>query len=219
MSDALLAALIANPDDEATWQVYRDWLLERGDPRGAMIDETDDQLIGQFVRSIVTDRLAAMPEHWVLIWKRGFIDAARYHYSRQWPTAETIDALLDDPSTALLRSLDLRHSQIARCYDALFAREIPSLRQLSVDVSSHPDVIDGLIEAPLFAHITTLALAATALADIDRLFEVADRVQHIANLDVELRMEQLGRDERIHVERGFAEKLPRARLQLKLWLG
>jgi uncharacterized protein (TIGR02996 family) len=34
---ALLAAIVANPDDSATRLVYADWLLERGDPRGELI--------------------------------------------------------------------------------------------------------------------------------------------------------------------------------------
>lgn len=32
--DAFIQAILANPDDVATAQVYADWLEERGDPRG-----------------------------------------------------------------------------------------------------------------------------------------------------------------------------------------
>ncbi|MBX7101843.1 MAG: TIGR02996 domain-containing protein [Myxococcaceae bacterium] len=33
----LLAALAAQVDDEATWSVYADWLVEQGDPRGELV--------------------------------------------------------------------------------------------------------------------------------------------------------------------------------------
>src|SRR4051794_40761044 len=35
--DALLNAILANPEDDALRQVYADWLEERGDPRGEFL--------------------------------------------------------------------------------------------------------------------------------------------------------------------------------------
>jgi uncharacterized protein (TIGR02996 family) len=37
---AFLEALASNPDDDAVWQVFADWLEERGDPRSAFIRQT-----------------------------------------------------------------------------------------------------------------------------------------------------------------------------------
>src|SRR5215831_12948972 len=34
--DTFIAALLANPQEEANWLVYADWLEERGDPRAEM---------------------------------------------------------------------------------------------------------------------------------------------------------------------------------------
>lgn len=129
---ALLAALIDHPDDEATWLVYRDWLLEQGDPRGELITETDEDRIRAYAQAAMSPRLQAELDHWALVWKRGFIDAVRYAWSNRWPTAETYNALFDDPSAVLLRKIDPRQAQIARCSDALFERPRPSVRELLV---------------------------------------------------------------------------------------
>lgn len=130
--NALLAALVEHPDDEATWLVYRDWLLEQGDPRGELITEIDEDRIRAYAQAAISQRLRAELDHWALVWKRGFIDAVRYAWSNRWPTAETYNALFDDPSAVLLRTIDARQAQIARCNDVLFERPRPSVRELLV---------------------------------------------------------------------------------------
>jgi uncharacterized protein (TIGR02996 family) len=35
--DQLVEAVLAAPDDLAPWQVFADWLADRGDPRGELM--------------------------------------------------------------------------------------------------------------------------------------------------------------------------------------
>jgi uncharacterized protein (TIGR02996 family) len=37
-AQALIDAIVANPDDLALWTTYADWLLDRGDMRGKLIN-------------------------------------------------------------------------------------------------------------------------------------------------------------------------------------
>jgi uncharacterized protein (TIGR02996 family) len=48
--NALLSAIIANPDDPTTWLVYADWLAERGDPRAEYL-RLEVELEQQLARS------------------------------------------------------------------------------------------------------------------------------------------------------------------------
>lgn len=86
---ALEAAIIASPDDRAPYEVYADWLAERGDPRGEWIHvqlalelrPTDAALVARS-----SDLLRAHEADWTealmspstrnprITWRRGFID-------------------------------------------------------------------------------------------------------------------------------------------------
>ncbi len=37
-AQALIDAIVANPDDLSPWLIYADWLLDRGDLRGELIN-------------------------------------------------------------------------------------------------------------------------------------------------------------------------------------
>lgn len=65
----LEARLVDSPDDAATWQVYADWLLEREDPRGQLV-----QLEQRLTRSSGRDRVAVQQA----------IDALRAKHEATW---------------------------------------------------------------------------------------------------------------------------------------
>src|SRR5689334_9362794 len=69
---ALERTLREHPDDEAAWMVYGDWLLERGDVRGALI-----QLEHRHARARAADRPALRRE----------IDALVQQHQRRWRRA------------------------------------------------------------------------------------------------------------------------------------
>lgn len=85
----LEARLLEHPDDEATWQVYADWLLEHGDARGTVIGL--EQRLGSERSASARDALAKeiaaieaahapawredLPDAIVARWKHGFATA------------------------------------------------------------------------------------------------------------------------------------------------
>jgi uncharacterized protein (TIGR02996 family) len=73
---SLLAAIRAAPDDDAPRLVYADWLIERGDPRGELIQvqcalarRPDDATLAARQRVLLTRHRAAWTQH-LPIWAR-----------------------------------------------------------------------------------------------------------------------------------------------------
>jgi uncharacterized protein (TIGR02996 family) len=119
--DRLLAAIVADPDVLVNWVVYADWLLERGDPRGELINlelaieagATDDRVerhraLQRDEDALVSPRLLEEVHHFHLTWWRGFIkEAEMFGPADDVPTRETLAALIADPHACLLRTLSL----------------------------------------------------------------------------------------------------------------
>lgn len=114
----MIDAIVADPEDELGWLVYGDWLLERGHPRGELIQlaalaAAGDQAAAWRIRELEDDevpllspQLAAHARQWRFEWKRGFIDHAELmNDQRERLGATTIGALCEDPHAALLASL------------------------------------------------------------------------------------------------------------------
>jgi uncharacterized protein (TIGR02996 family) len=122
----LEAALIADPDDRATYAVYADWLESQGDLRAELMhvqlhadERTPEQwelvraaiarlesvLLGELVQRMSSRRYRAQD---AIAWRLGFIDAMRlrnYHVAE--PYAPLVADLLAHPSAALLRELEV----------------------------------------------------------------------------------------------------------------
>jgi len=111
----LIAAIVDEPDQEAAWLVYADWLLERGDVRGELIhfalDGTEGALrrmsfLEQDLEPLLSPRLFARRSHWHLRWRRGFLCGASTDRDRPIET-EALAALCADPHAVLLETLFL----------------------------------------------------------------------------------------------------------------
>ncbi|MEO8549579.1 MAG: TIGR02996 domain-containing protein [Kofleriaceae bacterium] len=115
----LIDAIVADPDDEATWLVCADWLLERGDSRGELIrlapaTETDNAAkwrISQIENDeerLFSPALAAHARQWRVDWHRGFIRHAELmNETRDDVVASTLPALCGDPHVGLLSALTI----------------------------------------------------------------------------------------------------------------
>ena len=113
-AEALIAAIVAEPDQEATWLGYADWLLDREDVRGELIhfalDGTEGalrrmSLLEQDLKPLLSPRLFAQRAHWQFAWRRGFLCRAM---TSELPfELEALAALCADPHAVLLAELHL----------------------------------------------------------------------------------------------------------------
>lgn len=158
--DRLLAAIADDPDALENWVVYADWLSERDDPRGELINlelaiedgAKDDALVERRNRlandedALVGDRLRAEVHHCELDWWRGFIrGAAVFGPDDDPPTGETLAALFADPHACVLERLNLSQDP-----STMAGTCCPSLRQLELVRSDD-------LELPLAATFPRLA--------------------------------------------------------------
>ncbi len=109
---ALLARILDDPSDTNARLVYADWLLERGEPRGELIQlqcMESDPSKAQRVRGLIRRHagrwlgpVAAVTEPADRVWDRGFLRAARLtqgHFREireafghpEWATVESLD--------------------------------------------------------------------------------------------------------------------------------
>jgi uncharacterized protein (TIGR02996 family) len=93
--------LRANPDDAHAWLVYADQLLERGDPRGALV-RTPRRLTTQEVKAWRGIIPAAAATRWL----HGFVVAIELPIEARTP--HTLAAILDEPEARLVGALCLR---------------------------------------------------------------------------------------------------------------
>ena len=108
-------AIVEDPTALERWEVYADWLLERGDPRG--------ELISLGLRGVASERIAEL-EHdeahllsprlydqshlYRFEFRRSFIHGATLQGTAdERPTVEAIDALFADPHGCLVERLEL----------------------------------------------------------------------------------------------------------------
>jgi uncharacterized protein (TIGR02996 family) len=174
--EALIAAIVADPTSSHGWDVYSDWLLDRGDPRGEWIRAalaSDDERVA--TKPPIDDRVLLSPrlaDQWHLLlfsWWRGFIRGASLTGAPDDPpTGETIAALLADPHAALLSKLALGHAitDTVPLWRALVAEPRPSLRRLAAS-----NLGDGGALLDALPNLETLHLAShePVVAPVERL--------------------------------------------------
>ena len=160
-AEDLIAAIVANPEDESSWLVYADWLLERGDPRGELIrfvDVKDDVDLFWRLRQIVDDeerlispRLAAASKQWRLDWHRGFIrHATLTREAVDLYSSDTLPALCRDPHVGLLEALGMDFVEPSVEYDHEGQR-LPGWDREARDIG---DVGTELARLPRLADVT-----------------------------------------------------------------
>ncbi len=142
--DRLLAAVLADPHDEANRTVYADYLLQQGDVRGELITlQTQPQPLTREqaarVRALVRD-----PKHlkaWLgplvavvtePVFERGFLAGCRAF----WKTAKQRAALVDHPLWATVKDLwtddlELVRSPALRSLETVRALELDAIAELA----------------------------------------------------------------------------------------
>lgn len=152
----LEAAIIADPGDEAAYQVYADWLSGQGDPRGELIALQMKHARGPAARALM-DRYEAYflgelhahqqthdgNEEPAFTWKNGFIHAAHLSYNSyadedyEGRFRDVLTALLTHRSGRFLAELTLTfngepNDGLGDLVDALVAHPPATLRKLHI---------------------------------------------------------------------------------------
>jgi uncharacterized protein (TIGR02996 family) len=155
----LEARIHANPDDRDAYQVYGDWLSERGDPRGELISvqiklsqlaNGDDAELKKREQAIITANKSAWlgelakleDKDFHVEWRWGFVDSARIgpptddYETSEIDFPDTIGAVLAMPRVEFLReivigaiSYDDYPTSWSDCVEALAENEIPASLQ------------------------------------------------------------------------------------------
>jgi uncharacterized protein (TIGR02996 family) len=179
--DSSIAAIVADPESTHAWDMYSDWLLDRGDPRGewirAALASDDDKVATN--RPVDEERLLSprLAEHSHVLdfrWWRGFIRGARLMGAMDDPpTFETIDALFADPHAALLSQLSLVHpiNETVPLWQAAFAEARPSITSFTAtNLGTAPlDALPNLASLDLAGFRDALSLDMATTAPVEQL--------------------------------------------------
>jgi uncharacterized protein (TIGR02996 family) len=103
---ALEAAILEDPDDDAPYLVYGDWLAAQGDPRGELIGlhHRKRKTAAAFLKTHAARFLGPLAGRTFKgTWRLGFLHSATVTWS-----ADTIARLLESPSARFLRELTVK---------------------------------------------------------------------------------------------------------------
>jgi uncharacterized protein (TIGR02996 family) len=138
--EAFVSRLLADPDDDAVWQVFGDWLASRGDPRGELIaldfhgaesvHDAHDRCSAQILGTLTAVRGCSFALG------RGHVLGARVDSSRA-PAA--LRTLKKHPQSRLLRSVYVRGGASKTCYALAELLEARAIRELGIDASQGLD--------------------------------------------------------------------------------
>lgn len=124
-------------EDDPAREVYRDWLLERGDPRGELVAlRSADPLDARAIASLEKTRgvelfglFAMLPRTWrddiSFVWRRGWIDEIVVQHGRiAGPGDELVHAALHAPMARFARylMLDVAPAFVCGCLDRITVR-------------------------------------------------------------------------------------------------
>lgn len=186
----LEAAILANPDDLASYLVYADWLQSNGDPRGELISvqharlsgdtpalkKREEQLMkaqgGVFFGGL--DKLLEKDGGLSVTWRLGFLKSARVareQYDSDLDVAATLTTLLRLPIAAHLDSLSVGLCEepgdgtLQPAIDALVELEGPqTLRSLFLGDFEFPDQSD---------------ISSTSVGDLTKLYTAFPKLRSL----------------------------------------
>lgn len=186
----LEAAILANPDDLASYLVYADWLQSHGDPRGELISvqharlsadtpalrKREEQLMraqgGVFFGGL--EKLLEQDGGLSVTWRLGFLKSARVareQYDSDLDVAATLTTLLALPIAAHLDSLSVGlceepgDGDLQPAIDALVELEGPqTLRSLFLGDFEYPDQSD---------------ISSTSVGDLTKLYAAFPKLQSL----------------------------------------
>ena len=162
----LIAAIVDDPDTIDQWLIYADWLLDRGDPRGELINlelaidagTADAEAQSRVKRlrhdedALLSPRLAAQAHYWKFDLWRGFVRGATLlGASDDPPGPEAVAALCADPHSALLETITI--AAPTEVIAPLFASQHRRLRYMETSA------IDGVRFAASMPVLDTLELS------------------------------------------------------------
>jgi uncharacterized protein (TIGR02996 family) len=233
---ALEAALLADPEPRAGYEVLADWLVEQGDPHGELIavqlareDRPEDMALIARERALLEAHeagwLGGLAEHGLVpsptvAWRRGFVDRAHLPTTPQSDdSAHAYRDLIASPVALLLRELELgigcsyggNPPDDVAALQALCAAPPPLLRALTL----------GNFEHQLsWTHVGDVSAANAALARLEELTISAGRMT-LGAVDLprlrRLRLESGGL--RAHVLRSIARAAWPCLEHLTVYLG
>ena len=183
---ALEAAIIADTENAGAYEVYADWLLERGDPRGELISvqlARETAPMDEALAARERELLAKHAREWLqdldgnaclglpirATWRRGFVDAASIHaYYQSQEAATTYRAFAALPVAVAVRELEIgaeisHHGSRpgdASVLEALRDHPPRALRSLTFTAFDH-DVS--------WTHVGEIAVAGDAISSIESL--------------------------------------------------
>ncbi|MEO8705769.1 MAG: TIGR02996 domain-containing protein [Kofleriaceae bacterium] len=148
----LLAEIYADPTADGPRAVYADWLIERGDPRGAFIVMQLER--APRARPAELELVAAHGEAWMgplapvvrrqgVVFARGFLAAARVHF----PSSELAESLRDAREWSTLEGLELENDV------GVLPAPVTALRRLSGLHRSKLDVLGRPADFPALEHL------------------------------------------------------------------
>jgi uncharacterized protein (TIGR02996 family) len=175
-AEAFIAAIVAEPSAVEPVLRYADWLLERDDPRGELIQlqlaveggsndlkREISWLLWKDEERLLSPNLAEHHHHWKFAWWRGFITGAHVlGAADDPPTVEAVRALLDDPHSALLRELCIEHpvTQTVPLWQPVLADTRPSITKLLAT-----DLAEGGVYLDRLPRLVELVLGPGRIGD------------------------------------------------------
>jgi uncharacterized protein (TIGR02996 family) len=198
----LEAAIASAPDEESCWQVYADWLLERGDPLGERI-----RGLGPDDAAVLGNLLPLVAEYGALTleWSHGFIRAALL---RSWGSVQADELLvwlLALPVSRFIRSIDVElrsfivrergpaglQTVLEQIQRVLHDAPLPSLEHLTlgplfVPVDAVLTNVVRLQKAPRLLQQNFLSMKTTAWLEIERGLELGQRRELLVGASVQL---------------------------------
>ena len=155
-----LEALIAKaPDDVGNYNVYADWLIQQGDPRGELInaqikreagaDTNLDETIGGLLEKHAAEWLGALggktaKDGFSATWRRGFLDEVTFGNddSAQINLGESYQALRPLPVAQLLRGITFAAFSDEDDYEPAWDSAVTSMVEYGVPATLRKVVFD-----------------------------------------------------------------------------
>lgn len=187
----LLAAIEADPSDPDAYAIYADWLQTREDPRGELMSlhlaargssarataarEKAAELIAKHDEHFYGKAAHVVGEQLQPEWGFGFLHAIDWYNDEGGDSEDSLEiliALLDHPSSKLLRQLSILMNDFAQTLWAsllprLAARHLTQLRLTALDAGSLGPLLSST-KLPSLTHLTLVAVTGDFIPKLAR---------------------------------------------------